>query len=43
MLSVGLDRKLGDDTRLFAFYTSGDIGGTNERSRYAAIGIEHNF
>ncbi len=43
MLSVGLDRKLGDDTRLFAFYTSGDIGGTNERNRYAAIGIEHNF
>ncbi len=43
LLSVGLDHALGDATRLFAFYTSGDIGGTSESNNYAAIGIEHKF
>ncbi len=43
LLSVGLDRKLGESTRLFGFYTTGDIGGTSERNEYVAIGIEHNF
>lgn len=43
LLSVGLDHKLGKDTRLFGFYTTGDIGGTSERNDYVAIGIEHNF
>lgn len=43
LLSVGLDRKLGEDTRLFGFYTTGDIGGTTESNSYLAIGIEHKF
>jgi predicted porin len=43
MISVGLDHELGEDTRLFAFYTVGDIGGTSESNRYAAIGIQHDF
>jgi predicted porin len=43
LLSVGLDHKLGESTRLFGFYTTGDIGGTSERNDYVAIGIEHNF
>jgi predicted porin len=43
MFSVGLDHALGDATRLFAFYTGGDIGGTTESVGYAAIGIEHQF
>lgn len=43
LLSVGLDHELGEDTRLFAFYTTGDIGGTSESNNYFAIGIEHNF
>ncbi len=43
LLSVGLDHALAENTRLFAFYTTGDIGGTNESVNYAAIGIEHNF
>jgi len=43
LLSVGLDHKLGEATKLFGFYTMGDIGGTNESNEYVAIGIEHNF
>jgi predicted porin len=43
MISVGVDRALGEDTKLFAFYTAGDIGGANEDVRYAAIGIQHDF
>ncbi len=43
LLSVGLDRELGEDTRLFGFYTTGDIGGTTESNNYVAIGVEHNF
>jgi predicted porin len=43
IVSVGLDHELGEDTKVFAFYTAGDIGGTSESDRYAAIGIQHNF
>ena len=43
LLSVGLDHELGEDTKLFAFYTTGDIGGTGESNNYAAIGIQHDF
>lgn len=43
LLSVGLDHRLGESTKLFGFYTTGDIGGTNETNEYVAIGIEHNF
>ncbi|HEX7061837.1 MAG TPA: porin [Woeseiaceae bacterium] len=42
-LSVGLDRELGENTKLFGFYTTGDIGGTNESNDYVAIGLEHKF
>ncbi len=43
LFSVGLDHELGEATKAFAFYTTGDIGGTSESSNYAAIGIEHAF
>ncbi len=43
LLSVGLDHELGEDTKVFGFYTTGDIGGTSESNNYVAIGIEHNF
>ena len=43
LISVGLDHALGEDTKLFAFYTAGDIGGTIESNRYVALGIQHNF
>jgi predicted porin len=43
LVSVGLDRKLGEDTRLFAFLTRGDIGAGGGSDRYAAFGIEHDF
>jgi predicted porin len=43
LVSVGLDHELGEHTKLFAFYTAGDIGGTAESNRYAAIGIQHEF
>ncbi|MGH7129373.1 MAG: porin [Planctomycetaceae bacterium] len=42
-VSVGLDHELGENTKLFGFYTTGDIGGTDERNDYLAIGIEHKF
>lgn len=42
-LSVGLDRELGENTKLFGFYTTGEIGGTSERNDYLGIGLEHNF
>jgi len=34
---------LPEDTKLFVFYTAGDIGGTIESNRYVALGIQHNF
>ena len=43
LLSVGLDYALGESTRLFGFYTTGDVGGATETNDYAAIGIEHAF
>jgi len=42
-VSVGLDHALGKDTKLFGFYTAGDIGGGSESNRYLAVGIQHNF
>ncbi|HEX2140527.1 MAG TPA: porin [Woeseiaceae bacterium] len=42
-VSVGLDHRLGENTKVFGFYTAGDIGGTNESNDYLAIGIEHRF
>ncbi len=42
-LSAGVDYRLGKDTKVFGFYTTGDIGGTSEKNEYLAIGIQHNF
>jgi predicted porin len=42
-LSVGVDHRFGKDTKLFGFYSTGDIGGTSEKNEYLAIGIQHNF
>ena len=41
--SVGLDRKLAKSTKLFGFYTTGDIGGGSESNDYFGVGIEHKF
>lgn len=43
LVSLGLDHRLGEKTKLFGFYTTGEIGGTSERDDYVAIGLEHNF
>jgi predicted porin len=43
MVSAGFDREFGEDTKVFAFYSSGDIGGSSESVRYVAVGIQHNF
>jgi predicted porin len=43
LISVGLDHALGKDTKVFGFYTAGDIGGGSENNRYLAVGIQHNF
>ena len=40
---MGLDLALGEDTRLFGFYTTGDIGGTDESNHFIASGFEHKF
>lgn len=42
-ISVGLDHALGKNTKLFGFYTAGDIGGTSESNKYVALGLEHSF
>lgn len=43
LVSVGLDHKLGEDTKVFAFYTVGEPGGTSGKHQYAGIGMQHNF
>jgi predicted porin len=42
-LSIGLDRRLAESTRVFFFYTTGEIGGTHQTNNYVAVGIEHKF
>jgi predicted porin len=42
-VSLGLDHSLGENTKVFGFYTTGDVGGTNESNDYLAVGIEHKF
>lgn len=41
--SVGVDRALGEKTRLFGFFTRGDFGDSGEGNRYFAVGLEHDF
>ncbi|HEX7030986.1 MAG TPA: porin [Gammaproteobacteria bacterium] len=41
--SVGLDRRIGDSTKLFGFYTTGDVAATGESNDYFGVGIEHKF
>ena len=43
LVSIGLDHRLGEKTKVFGFYTTGDIGGTSESNDYVAVGLEHNF
>lgn len=43
LVTVGLDHEFSEDTRVFGFYTAGDVGGTNDSVSYAALGIEHKF
>jgi predicted porin len=43
LVSIGLDHRLGEKTKVFGFYTTGDIGGTAASNDYLAIGLEHNF
>ena len=42
-LQIRLDHHLGEATKAFAFYATGDIGGTKESNDYVAIGIQHTF
>lgn len=41
--SVGLDHKLAKSTKVYGFYTTGDIGGSTESNDYFGIGLEHKF
>lgn len=41
--SIGLDRKLGKNTKVFGFYTTGDIAASDEGNDYFGIGLEHKF
>ena len=41
--SIGLDHKLAKSTKLFGFYTTGDIGGGSDSNDYFGVGIEHKF
>lgn len=41
--SIGLDRKLGKNTKLYGFYTTGDIAASDESNDYLGIGLEHKF
>lgn len=41
--SIGLDHKFGKNTKLFGFYTAGDIGGTDNSNDYFGIGLEQKF
>lgn len=43
LATVGIDHRLGENTRLFGFYTTGEIGGTDERNDHVAVGLEHDF
>lgn len=43
LLSLGLDHAIDANTKLFGFYTTGDIGGTSAENEYLAIGIKHEF
>lgn len=42
-LSLGLDRALGERTKVFGFYTRGHVGGTNASEDYLAVGLQHAF
>lgn len=42
-VSLGLDHALGENTKVFGFYTTGDIGDTSASNDYLAIGLEHKF
>ena len=43
LVTVGLDHEFSEDTVVFGFYSTGDIGGTSDSVSYVAIGIQHKF
>ncbi len=43
MLSLGLDKKLGKKTKLFAFYTTLDKSTVTDDSDWIGVGLEHKF
>lgn len=43
MFSLGLDKKLGQETKVFAFYTQLDESGATDEEEWIGVGLEHNF
>lgn len=41
--SIGYDYKLGKNSKVYGFYTTGDIGGTEDSNDYFGIGFEQKF
>lgn len=41
--SIGLDRKIGKSTKVFGFYTTGDVVASDDDDSYFGVGIEHKF
>lgn len=41
--SIGLERKLGKNAKLYGFYSTGDIGGTTLSNDYVAVGLQYKF
>jgi len=43
MTSVGWDHKLGKHTKVFTWYTNGELGATSQNDKFVAVGLEHKF
>ncbi|RMH46774.1 MAG: porin [Gammaproteobacteria bacterium] len=43
MTSLGLDHKLSKKTKVFVWYTDGELGATGDNDTFFAVGVEHKF
>jgi predicted porin len=43
MTSLGLDHKLSKNTKVFVWYTDGELGATGNNDTFFAVGVEHKF
>lgn len=41
--SIGFDHKFSKATKVYGFYTTADIGGTDQSNDYFGVGLEHKF